>query len=52
MPKTLDWIDLKLWRFEGTNLYQWRGRKKMANMPGDRVYYPWDDPATEVFEIK
>ena len=55
MPKDNGFTDLKLWRFDGTDLYQWRGRPKMTSLnaaAGAPHYYAWDDQATEVFQIK
>lgn len=43
MPKTRDWSDLKLYRFYGTELYQWRGKKNGS---------VFEDQASEVFAIQ
>lgn len=50
MPKDKGWTELKLWQFDGTTLFQWRGRQRMRGM-GEDFYYAWDDQATEVFNI-
>ncbi len=50
MPKN-SWTELKLYRFDGTDLYQWFGREKMRDTPGEH-YYVWQDSASEVFVIR
>lgn len=41
-PKTRDWRDLRLVRFDGTDLCQWRGKQK------DSIF---EDQASEVFVL-
>lgn len=50
MPKDKGWTELKLWQFGSTDLFQWRGRKRVPGLDGYH-YYVWDDQATEVFRI-
>ena len=51
MPKDSGWKELRLVQFVGTDLYQWRGKPKMRDLPGLH-YSVFEDQATEVFQIK
>ena len=42
-PKTRDWSELRLCRFDGTNLYQWRGKQNGSI---------FEDQASEVFALR
>lgn len=49
MPKA-GWRELKLFRFTGTDLYQWFGKKGVDSSARD--WSVFEDSASEVFQIK
>lgn len=54
MPKDRSWTDLKLYNFDGTDLYQWFGRKWQSYSPESQngFYSCFQDQATEVFMMR
>ena len=48
MPKA-GWRELRLMRFDGTDLYQWRGKRGVTSEARD--WSVFEDAATEVFRI-
>lgn len=51
-PKDNGWSELRLMRYDGTDLYQWWGRRRMLNTgPGEPVDYVWEDPCDAPFCI-
>lgn len=48
MPKS-GWRDLQLFNYDGTNLYQWFGKKGRDSDAKD--WTPFEDSASEVFRI-
>lgn len=51
-PKDNGWSELRLFRYDGTNLYQWFGKRKMNIESGGYIHYSvFEDPCDGPFQM-